>query len=59
MTEPEKECKPLMDDKFLVIVGLCALGLFLCFCNVPSTNVPLINSIISGLLGAAVGRGMR
>ena len=46
----------MIDDKNLVIFALLIIALCLCGLTVPETNINLINNIISGLLGLAVGK---
>ena len=48
------------DDKNLVIIAVLTLGLGLVFIGpLPAENASIINSIISGLFGIAVGKGLR
>jgi len=48
------------DDKNLVIITVLILGVgLLCAGNLPSENASILNSIISGLFGIAVGKGLR
>lgn len=50
----------LSDDKTLVIIAVLALGMALIFVdNVGAEQSSIINSIVSGLFGIAVGRGMK
>jgi hypothetical protein len=49
-----------MDDKLMVIGAVLILGLGLIFWNpLPAENASILNSIVSGLFGIAVGRGMK
>jgi len=49
-----------LDDKILVIIAVSVLGIGLIFGgDMPVENASIINSIISGLFGIAVGRGLR
>lgn len=48
------------DDKNLVIIAVLILGLGIIFIKpLPAENASLINAIISGLFGIAVGKGMK
>jgi len=50
----------LNDDKNLVIVAVLAIGIGLLFTgNLPAENASILNSIVSGLFGIAVGRGLK
>jgi len=45
-----------IDDKNFVILGLLIISVCMIFMPVPEGNVNIINSIISGLLGMAIGK---
>jgi hypothetical protein len=48
------------DDKNLVIIAVLILGLALIFVDtLGAEQSSIINSIVSGLFGIAVGRGMK
>jgi hypothetical protein len=48
------------DDKNLVIIAVLILGMALIFVdNLGAEQSSIINSIVSGLFGIAVGRGMK
>jgi hypothetical protein len=48
------------DDKTLVIGAVLILGIGLIgFDALPAENASILNSIVSGLFGIAVGRGMK
>jgi hypothetical protein len=48
------------DDKNLVIIAVFLLGIGLIFWNpLPAENASILNSIVSGLFGIAVGRGLK
>lgn len=50
----------LDDDKNLVIVAVLVLGLSLVFVDsIGAEQSGIINSIVSGLFGIAVGKGMK
>jgi hypothetical protein len=50
----------LDDDKNLVIMAVLVLGLALIFVDtIGAEQSSIINSIVSGLFGIAVGRGMK
>jgi hypothetical protein len=48
----------MTDDKNLVIFALLAIAILICFRDIPIDSINLLNNIISGLLGLAVGKGM-
>lgn len=48
------------DDKTLVIIAVLALGIGLLWGDaLPAENASILNSIVSGLFGIAVGRGLK
>jgi hypothetical protein len=48
------------DDKTLVIGAVLILGVGLIFFDaLPAENASILNSIVSGLFGIAVGRGLK
>ena len=49
----------MMDDKSLVIAALLTIAIMICFRDIPIDSVNILNNIISGLLGLAVGKGMQ
>lgn len=50
----------LDDDKNLVIIAVLVLGLSLVFVeSIGAEQSGIINSIVSGLFGIAVGKGMK
>lgn len=50
----------LDDDKNLVIMAVLLLGMGLLWTDaLPAENASILNSIVSGLFGIAVGRGLK
>lgn len=49
----------MIDDKNLVIFALLIIALCMCGLDVPPGNINIINNIISGLLGLAVGKHIK
>jgi hypothetical protein len=50
----------MMDDKLMVIGAVLILGLSLVFVDtIGAEQSSIINSIVSGLFGIAVGRGLK
>lgn len=47
------------DDKDLVIISLLIIATLLIWSDVPQSSINIINNIISGLLGLAVGKGLK
>ncbi|MBF0205197.1 MAG: hypothetical protein HQK67_13070 [Desulfamplus sp.] len=48
----------LQDDKSQIILALTFLGVLVIFTQPPEITEKILNSIVSGLLGVAVGRGI-
>ena len=46
----------MIDDKNFVIFALLVIALCMCGLEVPQGNINLINNIVAGLLGLAIGR---
>ena len=49
----------MTDDKNLVIAALLVIAIMVCFKDLPTPSTNILNNIISGLLGLAVGKGMQ
>jgi len=47
------------DDKNFVIVTLLLIAIMICFRDIPGPSVNVLNNIISGLLGLAVGKAVK
>lgn len=47
-----------MDDKYFVIFALLMIAICLIWIDIPQCNVNIINNIISGMLGLAVGKNV-
>jgi hypothetical protein len=48
----------MTDDKNLVIAALLIIAILIFFCDIPQPSVNILNNIISGLLGLAVGKAV-
>lgn len=48
-----------INDKNLVIFSLLLIAICLVFIEAPETSVNIINNIISGMLGMAIGRAVK
>jgi hypothetical protein len=48
----------MTDDKLWIIVALLIIAISLCWRVVPPDNLSVLNNLISGLLGMAVGKAL-
>lgn len=48
-----------LNDKNIVILSLLLIAICLVFIEAPATSVNIINNIISGMLGMAIGRAVK
>lgn len=48
-----------LDDKELIIIGLCVLGTIVSFVTLNPASSEIVKMIVSGLLGMAIGRKKR